>query len=109
MKLSTHRPNVRTIRKLADNDGITLRDGYAVTYKTGYQVAGIGTVTTSPDMAMKLARITYGGNCGIWFYEGKYYVDPCKRISTKKEALAIGRAQNQISILKWDNMEIIYC
>ena len=44
MKLSKHRPNVRTIRNLADNGGITLRDGYAVTYKTGYQVAGTGTV-----------------------------------------------------------------
>lgn len=52
---------------------------------------------------------TAGGNCGIWFYEGWYYVDPCCRISTKWEALAVGRAENQISILRWKDMEIIYC
>lgn len=109
MKLSKHRPNVRTVRNLSENGGITLRDGYAVTYNSGYQVAENGTKTNSPEMAMKLARHTYGGNCGIWFFEGWYYIDPCKRISTKKEALALGRVQKQISILKWKTMEIIYC
>lgn len=109
MELSKHRPNVRTIRNLADNGGLTLRNGYSVTYKTGYQVAGTGSMTRSPEEAMKLARHTYGGNCGIWFYEGWYYVDPCRRISTKWEALAVGRAENQISILRWKDMEIIYC
>ena len=33
-----HRVNVRTIRKLSDNDGMTLRNGKIIQYKTGWQV-----------------------------------------------------------------------
>ena len=34
--------NVRTIRKLADNDGLTLKKGKKIAYKTGWQVADHG-------------------------------------------------------------------
>ena len=107
MKIGTHRVNVRTIRKLSENDGLTLRDGYPVTYKSGYQVATEGKLALSPEEAIKIIR-NYG-DCGIWFSNGIYYVDKCSRISTKKEALKIGRECEQISILKWATMEIIYC
>ena len=39
MTTSTHRINVRSIRKLANNDGMTLRKGKTVQYKSGWQVA----------------------------------------------------------------------
>lgn len=34
--------NIRSILKLAENDGLTLRAGKKITYKTGYQVATEG-------------------------------------------------------------------
>ena len=51
----------------------------------------------------------YKGNCGVWFSEGIYYIDKSYRVSTKREAMQIGRECNQISILKWANMSLAYC
>ena len=100
--------NIRTLRKLTDNDGLTLKKGKPVIYKTGYQVATEGLETTDPREAMAMIK-AYGGDCGIWYSEGIYYIDKSHRVNTKKEALAVGRACNQISILRWSNMGLIYC
>lgn len=100
--------NIRTLRKLANNDGLTLKKGKPVTYKTGYQVATEGLETTDQKEAMAMIK-AYGGDCGIWYSEGIYYIDKSHRVNTKKEALAVGRACNQISILRWSNMGLIYC
>ena len=51
----------------------------------------------------------YNGNCGVWYSEGIYYIDKSYRVSTKREALAIGKACNQISILCWRTMGLAYC
>lgn len=100
--------NIRSIKKLAENEGLTLKHGKPTTYKTGYQVATEGIETKSPREAMNAVK-AYNGDCGIWFSEGIYYVDKSHRISTKKNALEIGRTHNQISILNWRNMSLIYC
>ena len=100
--------NIRTLRKLANNDGLTLKKGKPITYKTGYQVATEGLETTDQKKAMAMIK-AYGGNCGVWYSEGIYYIDKSHRVNTKKEALAVGRACNQISVLRWSNMGLIYC
>ena len=100
--------NIRTLRKLANNDGLTLKKGKPVTYKTGYQVATEGLETTDQKEAMAMIK-AYGGNCGVWYSEGIYYIDKSHRVNTKREALAVGRACNQISVLRWSNMGLIYC
>ena len=100
--------NIRTLRKLANNDGLTLKKGKPITYKTGYQVATEGLETTDQKEAMAMIK-AYGGDCGIWYSEGIYYIDKSHRVNTKKEALAVGRACNQISVLRWSNMGLIYC
>lgn len=100
--------NIRTLRKIADNGGLTLKNGKAITYKTGYQVATEGIETKSQEEAMKAIK-AYKGDCGIWFAEGIYYIDKSYRVSTKKEALAVGRACNQISVLNWRTMGLVYC
>ena len=100
--------NIRTLRKLANNDGLTLKKGEPITYKTGYQVATEGLETTDQKEAMAMIK-AYGGNCGVWYSEGIYYIDKSHRVNTKKEALAVGRACNQISVLRWSNMGLIYC
>ena len=100
--------NIRTIRKLKENDGLTLKKGQPVSYKTGYQVATDGIICSTPEEAIKAVK-AYGGNCGIWYSDLKYYIDQSHRVNTKTEALAIGRAHNQISILKWADMSLVYC
>lgn len=100
--------NIRTLRKLNDNDGLTLKNGKPIVYKSGWQVATEGLETTDPIEAMKMVK-AYGGNCGVWFSNGIYYIDKSHRVNTKKLALQIGRECNQISILKWANMSLAYC
>ena len=100
--------NIRTLKKLANNDGLTLKNGKLITYKTGYQVATEGLETADIQEAMKMIR-NYNGNCGVWYSEGIYYIDKSHRVSTKREALEIGRRCNQISVLKWATMGLVYC
>lgn len=100
--------NIRTLKKISDNGGLTLKDGKPITYKSGWQVATEGIETTDILEAMKAIR-GYKGNCGIWFSDGIWYIDKSKRVSTKKEALEIGRKCNQISILRWRDMGLAYC
>lgn len=100
--------NIRSILKLKDNDGLTLKGGKPIIYKTGYQVATEGIETTSAREAINAVK-AYGGNCGIWFSEGIYYIDLSHRVNTKREALEVGRAHNQISVLRWKDMGLVYC
>lgn len=93
---------------LKNNDGLTLKNGEIITYKSGWQVATEGMQTTSPKVAMVMIKL-YKGNCGIWFSDGIYYIDKSHRVNTKKEAMEIGRACNQISVLNWKNMSLAYC
>lgn len=100
--------NIRTLRKLTNNDGLTLKKGKIIVYKTGYQVATEGQETKDIRQAMQMIK-AYGGDCGIWFSNGIYYIDKSHRVNTKKEALTIGKQCNQISVLNWKNMGLVYC
>lgn len=100
--------NIRTIRKLTNNDGLTLKRGKIITYKTGWQVATEGIETTDAREAINAVK-AYNGNCGIWYSEGIYYIDKSIRVNTKREAITIGRQCNQISVLCWRNMGLAYC
>lgn len=100
--------NIRTLRKLQNNDGLTLKGGKPIAYKTGWQVATEGIETRNPREAMNAIK-AYGGNCGVWFSDGIYYIDRSHRVNTKREAMEIGRACNQISVLNWRTMGLAYC
>ncbi len=104
MKYTTNRRiNVRTIKNLADNEGLTLRNGKIVEYKTGWQVGIQGVECKTPEAVSELLHKGIGrkGNIGIWFSNGIYYVDISKRIATKQNALTIGKLMNQQSIFGW--------
>ena len=88
---------------LANNDGLTLEDGKEVTYKTGYQVADYGVECSTVEQAMQEIE-KMGYTAGVWYSDGIYYIDHSFRVKTKKDALRIGRENNQISILKWSDM-----
>lgn len=100
--------NIRTIRKLNNNDGVTLKGGKIIEYKTGWQVAIYGVEVKTAREAIKAVK-AYGGNCGVWFADGIYYVDKSFRVDTKKEALRIGKEHNQISIFGWSRKNLAYC
>ena len=100
--------NIRSILKLKNNDGLTLKKGAPIAYKTGYQVATEGIECKTAREAINAVK-AYKGDCGVWYSEGIYYIDKSHRVSTKHEALAVGRAHNQISVLNWRNMGLVYC
>lgn len=100
--------NIRSLVALKENDGLTLKNGKKITYKSGWQVATEGVECRTPKEAMKAIK-AYGGNCGIWLAGGIYYIDKSHRVNTKREALSIGRACHQISVLKWSTMTLVYC
>ena len=100
--------NIRSIKKLADNDGLTLKNGKPITYKTGWQVATEGVECKTAREAINAVK-AYNGNCGVWYSEGVYYIDKSHRVNTKREALEVGKAHNQISVLNWRTMGLAYC
>ena len=100
--------NIRTIRKLKNNDGLTLKLGRVITYKSGWQVADYGIEAKSAEEAIKAVR-SMGGNCGVWYSDGIYYIDHSFRVNTKREAMEIGKRRNQISVLCWRTMGLAYC
>lgn len=100
--------NIRTIRKLQENDGLTLKAGRIITYKSGWQVADHGYELKTAEEAIACVR-KLNGNCGIWYSEGIYYIDRSFRVSTKREAMQIGREHRQISVLRWHGMKLFYC
>ena len=100
--------NIRTIRKLQENDGLTLKAGKIITYKSGWQVADYGYELDTAEATIACVR-KLGGDCGIWYSGGIYYVDHSFRIDTKEKALAIGRAHTQISIWRWKTQKLAYC
>ena len=100
--------NIRTIRKLQNEDGLTLKNGKVISYKSGWQVADYGVEARTAEEAMQAVR-SYKGNCGIWYAAGIYYIDHSFRVSSKAEAMRLGRRYNQISILRWKGMKLFYC
>ena len=77
-------------------------------YKTGYQVADYGTECKTIEEALKAIE-AMNGDCGVWYSDKTYYIDHSFRVNTKKEALTIGREHDQISVLDWKTMKLIYC
>ena len=87
--------NIRSIKKLNENEGLTLKHGKPITYKTGYQVATEGIATTDAREAINTVK-EYEGNCGVWFSEGIYYVDRSHRESTKRSAEPTNKSASSI-------------
>lgn len=98
--ITNRRINVRTVRNIKNNEGLTLRNGKIVEYKTGWQVGITGIEAKTAEEVSRILHSEMGrkGNLGIWFSEGIYYIDISKRITTKQDALKVGKIMNQQSI-----------
>lgn len=99
---------MRHLLTLKENDGMTLKNGEMITYKSGWQVATEGVECVSPKDAMRAIK-QYNGTCGVWYAGGIYYIDKSHRVNTKREAMEIGRECKQISVLRWRDMGLAYC
>lgn len=99
---------LKDLQALNNNDGLTLKRFNAINYKTGYQVATEGVECSTAEKALE-AIASYNGTCGVWYSDGIYYIDRSHREGTLREALRIGREHNQQSILKWNNMSLVWC
>ena len=93
---------------LKNNDGLTLKNGKVINYKSGWQVADYGVECRTIEEAEKAIK-EYRGTCGVWFADGIYYVDHSFRVNTKREALTIGRKYNQISVFGWKKKNLAFC
>ena len=100
--------NLKNLEALKNNDGLTLKDYEAITYKSGWQVATEGVECHTAQEALKAIN-DYNGTCGVWFADNIYYIDKSFRVKTKREAMIIGRAHKQISVLNWRTMRLAYC
>lgn len=108
MKYGKHKVNVRTIRKLQNNEGLTLKNGYIVTYKTGWQVAYSGIECDTAETAMQIIReytkaLPKGVCVGVWLSNGIYYIDFSLHIISKEIAIEMGERFKQQSIYCWYN------
>ena len=101
--ITNRRINVRTVRNIKNNEGLTLRNGKIVEYKTGWQVGITGIEAKTAEEVSRILHSEMGrkGNIGIWLSEGIYYIDISKRITTKQNAMKVGKIMNQQSIYGW--------
>ncbi len=93
--------NVRTLRHLNPGDGLTLKNGRMVVYKTGYIVATHGVICHSAEEATRIIRSEeFKGNCGIWINPetGEWCIDHYRREYGKTNAHIVGGVWNQIAI-----------
>jgi hypothetical protein len=44
---------------------------------------------------------------GLWYNDGKCYIDISTRIATKKQAIALGKQENQLAIFDNKNLKVI--
>lgn len=96
------------MRSLVNHGGVTLKNGKEILYKSGWQVADYGVECKTAEEAAKAVE-NMNGNCGVWLENGIYYVDHSFRVNTKKRALEVGRAHNQISVYGWKKGNLAYC
>ncbi len=93
--------NVRTLRHLNPGDGLTLKNGRKVTYKTGYIVATHGVICHTAEEATLIIRSEeFKGNCGIWIdpETGIWYIDHWQRSYGKTKSHILGFVHEQLAI-----------
>ena len=103
------------LKDVVKNGGMTInKEAEAIKCTTGYQVSIQDLqIIKVRDLRKKallaiLDSLPAGSCLGIWIEKGLAYIDNSKLITTKREAVKIGKANNQISIWSWKKNEAIY-
>lgn len=105
-----------TLKQIKLNNGATLnKAGESLSYARGYQVSEkdlliIPAYKLTKKQLIKMLNELADGKClGVWIDSGKAYVDCSEYVSTKKQALKLGKQRKQISIWNWKAGEAIAC
>ncbi len=104
-----------TINSILRNGGATFnRNQERIQLKSGYQVSKCDLlIIPAADLTKEIvkgliAKITARGEyLGLWIDNGNVYVDISCRVATKREAMQMGRDLNQMSVLRWADMECL--
>ena len=104
-----------TIKSIKRNGGATINKyGERVSMKSGYQVSKLDLFIIPVDELDKfivkelLKRLVSRGDyLGLWIDNGNVYIDISCRIATKSKAMEMGRELNQLSVLRWVDMECL--
>ena len=98
------------------NNGATLnKQGESLSYANGYQVSvrDLEIIPayrlTKKHLMEMLNRLPVGANLGVWIDQGKAYIDCSEYVSTKKQALKLGKQRKQLSVWNWKAGEAIAC
>ena len=104
------------LKDIKANNGATLnKQGESLSYSKGYQVSEkdlliIPAYKLRKSQLIDMLNALEVGKClGVWIDSGKAYIDCSEYISTKREALKLGRQRKQISIWGWKASEAIAC
>lgn len=104
-----------TIKSIKRNGGATINKyGERISMKSGYQVSKCDLLILPVDELNKLIvkellgkLVSRGDYLGLWIDNGNVYIDISCRIATKHEAMERGRELNQLSVLRWRDMECL--
>jgi hypothetical protein len=104
-----------TIDSILRNGGATFNyNGERVQMKSGYQVSKQDLVIVPvADFIKYLIKALVemlsgrGEYLGVWVDNGNVYVDISCRVATKRDAMQMGRDLNQLSVLRWADMECL--
>lgn len=115
MKKSIHRVNVRTVRKLTENEKLTLKNGKKISYSSGWQVPLFVYAVNTPNEAMRMARLfltdlqeTSDSNqysIEILRVPAGFQVSITYRVLTRHEAILKAGRYNYHSIYSWKRNE----
>ena len=90
----------------ANESGSTLKKYMPVHYSSGYQFSTTRNSETNMAEtvtdAVKMIE-TLKGNCGVWFYDGLFYVESSDYTESYEIAVRTAYIFDQISIYDWKN------
>lgn len=115
MKKSVHRVNARTVRKMQENEKLTLKNGKKISYSSGWQVPLFVHAVHTPDEAMRMARLflndlqeTNDNNrysIEVLRVPAGYQVSITYRVLTRHKAILAAGRYNYHTIYSWKRNE----
>ena len=104
------RLNARSFRKIPVGGSVTVRNGYAAEYETGYQVCVmVYPFATVEEVSRFLHTVGRKGQYNVRHSQTLWFVDECRQVPTKKAALDLARSYNRQTIYNWAKGEIVRC
>ena len=99
------------LERVRDKDGgATLVSGSPIHATSGYQYSKTPNTETNSTESLEKAVVmvqVMDGNCGIWYNDGKFYIETSYWTEDLDEALEMGRKYGQMAIYDWKNQRDI--